>query len=79
MAALEDQQCFAHRAAADVERLGNFLLLDTFAWRQLAADDAFGQVIGNLLGEAVRGLERHGFPSKSLNWAQGANCSVLGR
>ncbi|MNE49187.1 hypothetical protein D3C80_1436880 [compost metagenome] len=77
MAAFEDQQRLAHRTTADIQRLGNLLLLDTFGRLELAADDPLGQVMGNLLGEAVRRLERHGFPSKSLNCAQAPNCSAL--
>ncbi|MNE60438.1 hypothetical protein D3C80_1555820 [compost metagenome] len=69
---LEDQQGFTHRAATDVQCLGDLLLLDTLSRFELAADDPLGQVVGNLLGEAVRRLERHGFPSKSLNCAKGA-------
>ncbi|MNZ64336.1 hypothetical protein D3C78_825040 [compost metagenome] len=79
MTTLEDQQRFTHRAAADIQRLGDLLLLDALTRLELAADDAFGQVVGNLLGEAVRRLERHGFPSKSLNWAQVGDCSALGQ
>ncbi|MCY1528174.1 hypothetical protein D9M68_632710 [compost metagenome] len=63
--ALEDQQRFAHRTPADIHGLGDFLFLDALTLFQLAADDALGQVVGDLLGEAVRCLERHGFPS---NW-----------
>jgi len=62
VAALENQQRLAHRTAADVECLGDLLLLDALAFLELTANDAVGQVMGNLLGEAVRGLERHDIP-----------------
>ncbi|MCY1176865.1 hypothetical protein D9M73_171520 [compost metagenome] len=65
----EDQQGFTHRAATDVQCLGDLLLLNTLSRFELAADDPLGQVVGNLLGEAVRRLERHGFPLKSATCA----------
>ncbi|MCY1231137.1 hypothetical protein D9M72_435740 [compost metagenome] len=63
VASLEDQQRFAYRPAADIHGLGDFLFLDALTLFQLAANDALGKVLGNLLGEAVRCLERHGYPS----------------
>ena len=62
MAALENEQRFAYRTTTDVKGLGNFLLLDTFALLELTVNDPLCQVMGNLLGEAVQGLERHDSP-----------------
>ncbi|MNE20127.1 hypothetical protein D3C80_1132330 [compost metagenome] len=67
--ALENQQRFTHRATADVQCLGYLLLLNAFGRLELPANDALGKVMGNLLGEAVRRLERHGFPLKSATCA----------
>ena len=65
MAALKDQQSFAHGTTADVERQRDLLFLDPLPRLEIAANDTFGEVVSNLLGETVRRLERHVFPSKS--------------
>lgn len=62
VAAFENQQRLADRAATDVEGLGDLLLLDTFPFLEFSPDDAFREVVGDLLCQAVRGLERHGDP-----------------
>ena len=62
VAAFKNQQGLAHRAATDIQRLGDLDFLNPFALLELPANDALGQVLGNLFGEAVRGLERHVFP-----------------
>ena len=72
MAALENQQGLADRTTADIEGQGDLLFLDTLPRLEIPANDTFGEVVSNLLGEAVRRLERHGFPSKSLNGTSGA-------
>jgi len=65
--ALEDQQGFADRTAADVERQRDLLFLDALSRLHFATNDAFGEVVSDLLGEAVRRLERHGCPSNSID------------
>ncbi|KEA16716.1 hypothetical protein BH78_02400 [Pseudomonas aeruginosa C1913C] len=56
MAAFENQQRLADRAATDVEGLGDLLLLDTFPFLEFSPDDAFREVVGDLLCQAVRAL-----------------------
>ncbi|GBH18850.1 hypothetical protein KPSA3_04843 [Pseudomonas syringae pv. actinidiae] len=74
VAAFENQQCFTHRATTDVQRLRDFLLLNALSRLELAANDPLGKVMSNLLSEAVRGLERHDYPSKKLFFMQVAEC-----
>ncbi|MCY1177916.1 hypothetical protein D9M73_182420 [compost metagenome] len=72
MPTLEDQQGLADRTAADVEGQRDLLFLDALSGLHFAANDAFGEVVSDLLGEAVRRLERHGCPSNSLICTSGA-------
>jgi hypothetical protein len=70
--AFKDQQGFAHGAAADIECQRDLLFLDALPRLEIAANDTFGEVVSNLLGEAVRRLERHGCPSNSSICTSGA-------
>jgi hypothetical protein len=52
--ALQDAQRFAHRAAADLELIGDLLLLDARAGLVTALDDGVADTLGDLLGKRKR-------------------------
>jgi hypothetical protein len=46
--ALEDADCFAHRAAAELELVGQLLFADALARHEAAGDDAIADLGGDL-------------------------------
>jgi hypothetical protein len=59
MTALQNQQRFPYRATADFQLGGNPQFLNPFSRCHFTLDDFFTEVLGDLLGERIVGLERH--------------------